>query len=211
MIHITSGEVSKLDRVPRLTLINSITGYKPANLIGTINDTGQTNLAIISSVVHLGSDPALIGFVMRPLIGERHTMENILQTNYYTINHINEDIAERAHFTSADLARDISEFDKCHLTPQYLDGFVAPYVAESKIKLGMSLAQKIDITINGCILVVGRLEHIFMDDDYISPEYAVDLNEAGTICISGLDTYHKVEKFASFSYARPENIPDFAI
>ncbi len=42
-----------------------MTGIKPANLIGTISKNQVSSLAIFSSVVHLGSNPALLGFVLR--------------------------------------------------------------------------------------------------------------------------------------------------
>lgn len=205
----SKADINALDRITRLTLVNSITGYKPANLIGTCDNQGHTNLAIISSVVHLGSDPALLAFVMRPMIGERHTMENILSTGFYTINHIHKGIAEKAHFTSADFPKEVSEFDRCKLTPQYLDGFKAPFVSESRIKIGLSLAEKMDIKLNGTIMVIGQVEHIYMDDDYFDPKKGLDLNKAGTICVSGLDSYHAVSQLASFPYARPDDAPIF--
>lgn len=209
MIKYNRSDIEGMDRITRLTLINSITGYKPANLIGTINSIGNTNLAIISSVVHLGSDPALIAFIMRPLIGERHTMENILETGYYTINHIHRDIAEKAHFTSADFPREVSEFDRCKLTPVFLDDFKAPFVADSKIKLGMSFAETMEIKRNGTIMVIGQVEKICMDEPYFTPSAGLDLAQAGTICISGLDSYHEVEKWATFPYARVNEVPEF--
>ncbi len=78
MKHFTRNDLDELQRRKRANLINSITGYKPANLIGTIDENGRTNLAIFSSCVHLGANPPLIGFIMRP-IGDvtRHTYSNI--------------------------------------------------------------------------------------------------------------------------------------
>ncbi len=209
MVHITKKNILGMDMVPRLTLVNGITGYKPANLIGTVSSDKKTNLAIISSVVHLGSDPALIGFIMRPLVGERHTMENILATGKYTINHIHEEIAERGHFTSADFPRDTSEFERCNLTPEFLFDFEAPYVLESKIKIGLSLVESVYLGINKTIMVIGQVEHIIMKENYIGDNGGIDLNASGTICISGLDTYHHVNKIISYPYARPENVPKF--
>lgn len=146
---------------------------------------------------------------MRPMIGERHTLENILETGFYTINHIHREIATQSHFTSADFPRDISEFDICKFTAQYLDGFVAPYVQESRIKIGLSLAERMDIKLNGTIMIIGQIEHVYMDNQYFDPANGLDLNQAGTICVSGLDSYHEVHKFASFPYARVNNLPDF--
>jgi flavin reductase (DIM6/NTAB) family NADH-FMN oxidoreductase RutF len=209
MRYLSSGDIKDLGRIERLTLINSITGYKPANLVATADASGNTNVAIISSVVHLGSDPALIGFFMRPLVTDRHTMENVLSTGSYTINHVHEGIAEKAHFTSADFPRDESEFDKCALTPFYLDGFHAPFVEESKVRIGMELAECIDIPLNGTILVIGTVKHILMEPTLLDEDFHLNLHEAGTICISGLDTYHTVGFHARYPYARPGNAPVF--
>ena len=58
--HLTKTSLSELSKHERVNLVNSITGYKSANLIGTQDKQGQTNLALFSSVTHLGSDPAMI-------------------------------------------------------------------------------------------------------------------------------------------------------
>lgn len=87
------------------------------------NKTGQTNLAIFNSLVHIGANPPLIGFVVRPDSAERHTLNNILETGFYTINHINENIYKQAHQTSARYPEEISEFAATGLNEQYLSNF----------------------------------------------------------------------------------------
>ena len=52
-MHLTKEQIQQTSRIKRLNIINSITGVKPANLIGSISDNGHSNLAIFSSVVHL--------------------------------------------------------------------------------------------------------------------------------------------------------------
>src|SRR5690348_4863133 len=86
---ILHSDLGGLDRIYRLNIINSISGVKPANLIGTVSGDGTPNLAVFSSVMHLGSDPALLGMIVRPA-GKlpRNTYENIIDTGHYTINHI---------------------------------------------------------------------------------------------------------------------------
>ena len=78
---LTATDFSVMSRIPRLTLINSITGFKSGNLIGTIDEKGITNLSVFSSAVHIGSEPALIALVTRPIVAEgktsRHTYDNI--------------------------------------------------------------------------------------------------------------------------------------
>ena len=120
-------------------MINSITGYKPANLIATKSQSGITNVAVFSSVVHYGSAPPILGFVLRPTTVRRHTFDNIIETGYYTINHINEAIVEDAHHTSAKYPKDVSEFNKTGLEEVYNNDFYAPFVKQSTIKMGMKL------------------------------------------------------------------------
>ena len=66
MKHFTKKNILEMDKVKRLNIVNSITGIKPGNLIGTISNDNFPNLAIFSSIVHLGSNPALLGFILRP-------------------------------------------------------------------------------------------------------------------------------------------------
>ena len=153
--------IADLDRIKRLNLINSISGISPANLVGTISNDLTENLAIISSVVNIGSNPPLIGFILRPTKKTRRdTYENIFETNQFTINHIHSDMIQKSHYTSAKFKKNESEFKKCQLTPEYLNSFQAPYVKESYVKIGLNLEDIHLIKSNGCRLIIGCIEHI---------------------------------------------------
>ncbi|UPT65731.1 MAG: flavin reductase [Sphingobacteriales bacterium JAD_PAG50586_3] len=203
MKYISSADIENLDKVYRINLINSITGYKPANLIGTVAANNQTNLAIISSVVHLGSNPAYIGFFSRPGSVPRHTIENIRETGYFTINHIHSSFIEQAHQTSANYPRTVSEFAQCGLTEEYLHNFKAPFVGQSQIKIGLSFVEESLIKTNGVVLVVGKVEFIILPDNVLQPNGSLDLSLADDVCIAGLDTYNKVSPITKLPYARP--------
>ena len=205
--HFSVNDIGELDRLERLNLINSVTGFKSANLIGSIDSVGNTNLTIFSSVFHLGSNPAFIGMIVRPLVGMRHTYENIIETGYYTVNHVGSEIIENAHYTSAKFEKEESEFDACKLTQQFVGDFRAPYVRESKLKLGVKLVDDVLIESNQTRLVIGSIEHIYIEGDVIRNNGSVDLESLGSVCISGLDTYHQVQKGTSFPYAKKEELP----
>lgn len=100
MIHFSRTDIEKMDKIFRLNLINSCTGFKSANLLGTKSKHGTPNVAVFSSITHLGSNPPLIGFVLRPTTVPRDTYRNIKETHVFTINHIYEGIIEDAHHTS---------------------------------------------------------------------------------------------------------------
>ena len=191
-----------LNKIYRLNLINSITGYKPANLIGTKSKNGVTNLAIFSSVIHLGSNPALIGIVTRPNTVPRHTYKNIIDTKYFTINHISKENIKKAHYTSAKFKDDESEFEKCSLEEMYIDNFYAPFVKESKVKIGLKLVEEITINSNNTILIVGRVTKIKTRNELIEEDGSLKFEELDTVCISGLDSYYSTKKIAKYPYAK---------
>ena len=196
-----------MGRIKRLTLVNTLPGFKSANLIGTISKEGQTNLAIFSSVIHLGSDPALIGFITRPVTVDRHTYRNILETEVYTINHVPVTAVRNAHQTSAGYPNGVSEFDTCHFKPFYHEGMDAPYVVESPVNLGVRYRERYDIKANGTILIVGEVEQVLLPPDALQSDGSVDLTQCGTAIVSGLDTYLKGQQIARFSYARTHQQP----
>ena len=208
--HIDATEIQGFEKVFRANLINSLSGLKPANLIGTTSQDGQTNLAIFSSVIHLGADPALLGFIQRPLGEQSHTYKNIKETGYYTINHIQEHIVEQAHYTAARFSREESEFEACCLTPEYLAQFHAPFVQESLVKIGMRFKQEIPLTINNTILMIGQIEHVFLPEHVVLDKGNLALDETAAVCVSGLDTYYRVSKLAQFPYSKTTNLPNFS-
>lgn len=208
--HYTKTDIQNLDRIKRLNLINSITGIKPANLIGTISEAKVPNLAIFSSVIHLGSNPALIGLVMRPE-GEvrRHSYENIQFNGAYTINHVHTSFIENAHYTSAKFDSEVSEFDSCGLTEEYIADFPAPFVKESDLKLGMRFAQAIPIELNGTTLIIGEIDHLFVPTAAMDEDGQLNLSTTKNVGISGLNCYYALEKIGQFPYARVSGVPDF--
>ena len=189
IVTLTESELGRLGKVPRLNLVNSLSGYKSANLIATANANGQTNLAIFSSVIHLGSDPALLGFILRPTTVARHTYDNIKETGEYTINHIHEDMIESAHQTSARYPADQSEFEATGLRPLSWEGHQAPFVEQSKIQIGLKFEEEHLIRANRTRLIVGRILEMRFPEEIQHPDGTLDLEKAKIVTISGADTY----------------------
>jgi len=201
--HITHDEILNMEKQERVHFANSLGGFKSVVLIGTQNNKMQKNLAIIDSILHIGSNPPLFGMVFRPGAVERHTLENILETGFYTINHITEKIHKQAHQTSARYDQGDSEFEKTGLTPEYKDHFFAPYVAESKIQLGIEFKEKVPISVNNTTLIIGEIIQIYIPEDSLNVDGFVDIEKANSITCSGLDSYHKTIQLDRLSYAKP--------
>ncbi len=187
----------------RATFINSLGGFKSLALIGTRSREGNTNLAVFNSLFHIGANPPMFGFIVRPDSVDRHTLSNILETGEFTVNHVHEAFYKNAHQTSARYPKDISEFEETHLTEEYKAGCYAPFVKESKIQVVANFSQKIDIQENGTIIIIAKIKSVSIPEDCIQTDGFVDLEKAGTITVSGLDSYHRTEKIARLSYAKP--------
>ena len=201
--YIDSQAIEIMEKQERVHLINSLGGFKSVSLIGTNDELGNTNLAVFSSIFHIGANPPLIALVFRPSPPERNTLTNILDTGFYTINHINESIYKKAHQTSARYDTAVSEFDATGLTAEYKNDFKAPFVKESTIQLGVAFREKIDLAINNTTMVIGEIVQIYLPDDCLHEDGFVDLEKANTITCSGLDSYHKTLRLDRLSYAKP--------
>jgi len=192
-----------MEQRKRAHLINSVGGFKNVCLIGTADNAGNTNLAIFSSVVHIGANPPLICFIMRPDTVERHSLSNILETGSYTINHVNQFIYKQAHQTSARYPKNISEFDATGLTSEYKNDCKAPFVKESIVQMEVEFKERIDLTINNTIMIIGEIKQLWFPADCLSEDGYLDIEKAGTISCTGLDSYHVTQRLERLNYAKP--------
>ena len=205
MKHYTRTDINQMDKIFRLNLINSCTGFKSANLLGTKSLNGVSNVAVFSSITHLGSNPPLIGFILRPTTVPRDTYRNIKDTGIFTINHIYSDIIEDAHHTSAKYPDEISEFTKTALEEEFLGNFAAPFVKGAKIRLGCRYLNEYEIKENDTLLLVSSIEHVFVADlDIQQDDGWLKLENANTVAINGLDGYATTKLLDRFAYARPK-------
>jgi len=196
-------EILAMEKRYRAAFINSLTGYKSVALVGSQDQTGQTNLAIFNSLVHVGAHPPLIGMIVRPDSVDRHTLQNIEETGVYTINHIQESMIQQAHQTSARYPKEVSEFEAVGLTPEYLTNFHAPFVKESNIKMAIQFKEKVPFHINGTIFVIGEIQQVYLPETTIQSDGLVDIVRVGSITNIGLDSYHTVNAGLRIPYAKP--------
>lgn len=199
---ISFDQIMNMEKQERVHFANSLGGFKSVGLIGTKNKSNQTNLAIVDSILNIGSNPPLFGIVFRPGVVERHTLENILETGFYTINHITEKIHKQAHQTSARYDRTCSEFDETGLIPEYKNGFLAPFVKESNVKLAMEFKEKVTLSINNTVLIIGELKDVYFPENCLQKDGFLDIEKAASLTCSGLDSYHKTTRISRLSYAK---------
>lgn len=206
-LEFNSKDIQGFEQRYRARFINSLGGYKSLSLIGTRSQAGNTNLAVFNSFFHIGANPPLFGFIVRPDSVERHTLSNILETNTFTVNHVREEFYVAAHQTSAKYAGNVSEFAAVGLTEEFKSGYYAPFVAESEVKIGAAFRQRIDIAQNGTLIILAEIEYVSIPEGCLEEDGYVGLEAAGTITCSGLDSYHRTERIGRLTYAKPETMP----
>jgi len=207
MKYINHEELLNMEARYRAQVINSLSGFKSANLIGTRNEHSINNLAIFSSVFHLGASPALVGFISRPDSEDRHTLKNIQQTKQFTINQVNESFWQAAHQTSARYGYEECEFKKTDLTPEFIEGVNAPFVKESQLKYALKLQVIIPIPLNNTMLIIGEITDILCQQTAITTDGYIDIESLNTVMVSGLDSYHTSKRLSRLSYAKPDILP----
>jgi len=204
--HFSIASIRDWDRFKRANFVNSLSGFRPVSLIATINEQGVSNLGVFSNIVHLGADPALIAFINRPREAAPHTIRNIEVRGKYTINHIHPAFVEKAHQCSAKYPDGVNEFHEVGLTPDYKDDFNIPYVAESRVQMGLELSEIIPLK-NGTFLVVGNLVNAYVSEEALGNDGFINLAKTDSLVSLGLDGYYQVNPLQRYTYAKPDKAP----
>lgn len=204
MHYFSLEDINNLNHLYKINLINSCSGFKSANLIGTKSKKGIENVAVFSSVTHVGSNPPILGFFCRPTTVTRDTYQNIKETGVYTINHIQESHFKEAHHTSAKYSTNVSEFNKTSLNSEYKTGCFAPFVKDAPIQLKMKYIGEYQIKENDTILVLGEIQGLYINQNIISKDGFVNLSQANIATINGLDGYAFPKLKERLDYQRPK-------
>lgn len=203
----TRSDLDQLDQGYRRNLINCLSGFKSLCLCGSSDPQGRHNLSLISSVIHVGANPPLMGMLMRPHVVPRHTLENIEATGVFTLNHVSEAIYQRAHQASAKYPREQSEFEAVGLTPRTTALSPAPYVAEAPLQIGLRFRERHHILANATIFIVGDIQELHLPDAALSTDGYLDLAQVGSLTANGLDGYYRAERVGRLHYAKPDRPP----
>ncbi len=199
----TPADLQAMDRFARANFVNCLSGFKPGCLIVTQDVNGLNNVALFNNIVHLGADPALIGFINRPREATPHTLHNIETAGFYTLNHLQPSQISAAHQTSAKYPDGVSEFDHVALDVLVRPEFRIPFVNECPVQLGLQLVDILPVKHNGTYLVIGELQCAFLNEAHVASDGFVDLAAAGALSTLGLQGYYQPKFIEKLGYARP--------
>ena len=86
----------------------------------------------------------------------------------------------------------------------YTSGIPAPYVDDASIKVGLKYVEDYTIKRNDSIFIVGEIIETMVPANAVLSDGLIDLNVAGSLTSSGLDTYYSARKIARLSFAKPD-------
>jgi flavin reductase (DIM6/NTAB) family NADH-FMN oxidoreductase RutF len=199
-------DIQNLEKIFKINLINSCSGFKSANLLGSISEEGTSNVAVFSSVTHLGSKPPTLGFILRPTTVPRDTYKNIKDLGIFTINHIHQDIIEDAHHTSAKYPKEVSEFYMTGLEEEFKGNIKAPFVKGAPVQMSMKFIEEVYVPSNDVMLIVSQIQELYIDDALLQEDGLINLSKGNIAAINGLDTYAIPQFNKQLSYQRPKKI-----
>ena len=71
------------------------------------------------------------------------------------------------------------------------------------------MIEDVEIKESKCRLIVGEVQFVHINKDYIEQDGQLDFEKADSICVTGLNQYSIVKKYKNYPYARTQEIPNF--
>lgn len=125
-----------LDRADRSKLLTGLVVPRPIGWVGTSAPDGGPNLAPFSFFnVVAGTPPTVIFSAGRRAGTLKDTLANIAASREFTINIVDESLAEAMNLTSGEYAPDVDEFATAGLTRRTGDIVKAPIVVQAPASL----------------------------------------------------------------------------
>ncbi len=131
-----------------------------------------------------------------------HAITNILNSGSYTLNFVHYSDGEKAHQTSARYMD--SEFEAVGFQEEFRADYVAPFVSQAVVKIAMKFEEKIDIKINGTVMIIGSIQEVILHQKLIGSDGFINLSDASVLVSCGLDAYFKSAPLGRFTYAKPD-------
>ena len=103
------------------------------------------------------------------------------------------------------IQKKFQKFDRTDLEVERKETWEAPFVKGSPIQMGCRYQNEYHIKENDTLLIVGRIEHLYISDPLLLEDGWVQLDHGDIVSINGLDGYAKPQLLERFAYARPKS------
>jgi flavin reductase (DIM6/NTAB) family NADH-FMN oxidoreductase RutF len=156
---------------------------RPIAWVSTQNCAGQHNLAPFSFFTGISSNPPSLCFAVTftPFhpTKKKDTLRNILELGEFVVNIVTEKTVLAMNETATDFPEAIDEFRVAELTPIPSKVVKPPRVAESPACFECKLHTTVPIGEGpgSATLIIGLIQHIFVQDDILNERNYVDLQK----------------------------------
>jgi flavin reductase (DIM6/NTAB) family NADH-FMN oxidoreductase RutF len=163
-------DIKQLSELERYKLLTGLVFPRPIALISTRSENGVANCAPYSYFNAMCEDPMLViaSFNVRTDGKMKHSLANILRTQQFVVNLVDESIANGMHVSSAEFSEDESEFDKAGFTQAPCKFVDHPRIAQAPASFECRLYQRISVG-QTRDLILGEVLHIHTRDGLVDP------------------------------------------
>lgn len=144
---------------------------RPIAFVTTLDSAGRVNAAPYSFFNVLSHDPPLVvlGVDMRPDRSDKDTAANIRRAEEFTVNIVDEDIAEQMNICAVAFDPGVDELAEAGLSAAPSAQVRPPRIAESPASLECRRFITVEIG-EGRSIILGRVVHMHLRDDIVDPE-----------------------------------------
>ena len=193
-----------LDKRQNYALQTSLLVPRPIAWVATVGPDGTYNCAPFSYFMGVSSKPPIIAFAVgEKRTGPKDTTVNIEVCPEFTVNIVNEQLANAMVETAADLPHGQSEFEHVGLTPQPSQLIKAPRIAGAPVQMECRLHQMFTVEGTTTVMILGRILRYHIDPAVLNADQsAVDIHALKPVGRLGGFEYCRVDDV--FEIGRPD-------
>ena len=161
----------KLNPLERYKILTGLVFPRPIGLVSSYSENGVANCAPFSWFNAICEDPPLLilSFNARSDNKMKHTLANILRTEQFVVNLVDEDIANGMHIASSEFPETVSEFTEAGFTPAPCTVVAHPSILEAPVSFECRLFKRIEVG-EARDIILGEVIHLHARDGLIDPE-----------------------------------------
>lgn len=153
---------------------------RPIAWVSTISEGGELNLAPFSFFTVASRNPPMLCLSIGPGVGDREgtekdTLVNIRSQREFVINVVPAPLGNQMQKSAENLPSDTNEFEAAGLTPADSHLVSPKRVKEAPIHMECKLEQIIQLGSDH--LIIGRMVHYHIEDEYYLGNYKVNLQK----------------------------------
>lgn len=173
-------DLRKIETQQAYKLLSGSVVPRPIAWVSSVDANGERNLAPFSFFTVASRKPPMLCISIGPGVGEREgtvkdTLENIRSQKQYVINIVNTELGNEMQESAHNFPREVDEFAAAGVTAAKSISVRPPRVGEAPISFELELDQIIELGSDH--LILGKVVHYHIKDEYYLGNYKVDLEK----------------------------------